>query len=294
MSEQIKSKQNFFHLALEGDEIKLSPELRALVADFTEQMIEEYEARKKNCYDLLKAYPDDEGLKQMWTPEKIEAYASGADRPDAVERLRATVFHHVRWDDLMAAHEQDPEQAAACLQAIYERAGDFVRAGLLSSNALDLKMPFERGQFSYIRMRFQEEWDPRGGIEASMVDTLAQCYIAWQYWLKRAFQAANNMDSASEQMAKKKTRYEGGAWDPPRVTAVAYLDHCTQMADRFNRMFLRVLRQMRDLRRYSVPVTINNPKQVNIAADGGQQVNVQKSKRKQKKAAAGTKKELSR
>jgi hypothetical protein len=32
---------------------------------------------------------------------------------------------------------------------------------------------------------------------------------------------------------------------------------------------------MRDLRRYSVPVTINNPKQVNIAAEGGQQVNVQ-------------------
>jgi len=29
-----------------------------------------------------------------------------------------------------------------------------------------------------------------------------------------------------------------------------------------------------DLRRYSVPVTINNPQQVNIAAAGGQQVNV--------------------
>jgi hypothetical protein len=44
------------------------------------------------------------------------------------------------------------------------------------------------------------------------------------------------------------------------------------------------MRQMRDLRRYSVPVTINNPKQVNIAADGGQQVNVQnKAKAKSKK-----------
>ena len=37
---------------------------------------------------------------------------------------------------------------------------------------------------------------------------------------------------------------------------------------------MRTLRNMRDLRRYSVPVTINNPQQVNIAADGGQQVNV--------------------
>ena len=37
---------------------------------------------------------------------------------------------------------------------------------------------------------------------------------------------------------------------------------------------MRTLRNLRDLRRYSVPVTINNPRQVNIAAEGGQQVNI--------------------
>jgi hypothetical protein len=40
---------------------------------------------------------------------------------------------------------------------------------------------------------------------------------------------------------------------------------------------MRTLRQLRDLRRYS-PVTINSPQQVNIAADGGQQVNVGNNK----------------
>ena len=69
-------------------------------------------------------------------------------------------------------------------------------------------------------------------------------------------------------------------WQPPRLTASEYLERAYQMADRFNRMFLRTLRQMRDLRRYQMPVTINNPKQVNIAADGGQQVNVQRKRRK--------------
>jgi hypothetical protein len=39
------------------------------------------------------------------------------------------------------------------------------------------------------------------------------------------------------------------------------------------RLFLRTLRQLRDLRRYSTPITFNNPRQVNIAADGGQQLN---------------------
>ena len=49
------------------------------------------------------------------------------------------------------------------------------------------------------------------------------------------------------------------------------------MADRFNRLFLRTLTQLRDLRRYAVPVTINNPGQVHIAANGGQQVNAIKT-----------------
>jgi len=48
------------------------------------------------------------------------------------------------------------------------------------------------------------------------------------------------------------------------------------MMDRYNRIFLRMLRQLRDLRRYSTPITINNPQQVNITADGGKQVNAVK------------------
>jgi hypothetical protein len=191
----------------------------------------------------------------------------------------------------MAAHQEDPEQAALCLTAIYDRAGDYIKAGLFASNALDLHLPFEKGQFSFIRIGFHEEWQPRGAIEASMVDTLAQCYFAWQYWLTRSFQVANNQDTAREQIKKnKKSPYDEDRWDPPRIIAIEYLDHCTQMADRFQRMFLRVLRQMRDLRRYSVPVTINNPKQVNIAADGGQQVNVQKAEARSRKRKSASNK----
>jgi hypothetical protein len=57
------------------------------------------------------------------------------------------------------------------------------------------------------------------------------------------------------------------------------IDHAAQTADRWRRAYQATLRQMRDWRRYSVPVTINNPQQVNIAVDGGQQVNLQNGKR---------------
>ena len=48
----------------------------------------------------------------------------------------------------------------------------------------------------------------------------------------------------------------------------------TQMADRWQRMYFRAIRSLRDWRRYTPKVTINNQNQVNIANDGGQQINV--------------------
>ena len=46
------------------------------------------------------------------------------------------------------------------------------------------------------------------------------------------------------------------------------------------------MRQMRDLRRYASPVIVQNAGQVNIAADGGQQVNVQEKRKTGKKKPA--------
>ncbi|MBX3296141.1 MAG: hypothetical protein KF762_10560 [Acidobacteria bacterium] len=45
------------------------------------------------------------------------------------------------------------------------------------------------------------------------------------------------------------------------------------MTDGFHRLFMRTLRQLRDLRRYS-SVTITNANQVNIATNGGKQANI--------------------
>jgi hypothetical protein len=63
-------------------------------------------------------------------------------------------------------------------------------------------------------------------------------------------------------------------WDVPFVTEQAAVEHAAQMADSWQRMYFRAIRSLRDWRRYTPQVTINNPNQVNIATDGGQQVNV--------------------
>jgi hypothetical protein len=64
--------------------------------------------------------------------------------------------------------------------------------------------------------------------------------------------------------------HEARYYESLRVTTVEAIDQAAAMVDRFNRLFLRTLRQIRDLRRYSPSLVINNPSQVNIA---NQQVN---------------------
>jgi hypothetical protein len=115
-----------------------------------------------------------------------------------------------------------------------------------------------------------------------MIDMLAQSYFQWQYWLEQTVGRSQTREREEhpeyqEWQRHRSESYEkswrDGFWLRPHVSEQQAIEHAVQMADRFNRIFMRTLRQLRDLRRYS-PVTINNPNQVNIATDGGQQVNV--------------------
>jgi hypothetical protein len=53
----------------------------------------------------------------------------------------------------------------------------------------------------------------------------------------------------------------------------------TAMVDRYNKMFIRTLRALRDLRRYAPSVVIQNAGQVNV---GSQQVNVAPRRRRRR------------
>ncbi len=59
-------------------------------------------------------------------------------------------------------------------------------------------------------------------------------------------------------------------WKSPYQFEADAVEQAYRLADGYNRQFLRVLRQLRDLRRYT-PVVIQNAQQVNV---GNQQLNV--------------------
>ena len=73
-----------------------------------------------------------------------------------------------------------------------------------------------------------------------------------------------------ESVSRKKLG-EDPPWTPPRVSDVEAIEQAAAMMDRFNKIFLRSLRALRDLRRYCRLVIVQNARQVNV---GGQHVNV--------------------
>jgi hypothetical protein len=89
------------------------------------------------------------------------------------------------------------------------------------------------------------------------------------YWAKIAHERV--MRTHDEQRERTK-RFEFAGWKSPYQSEADAVDQAHRFADGYNRQFLRVLRQLRDLRRYA-PVIIQNVGQVNV---GNQQVNVSK------------------
>ena len=162
-----------------------------------------------------------------------------------------------------------------------------------------MKQLWNIARYLGVRESFIDDWQPQGGIEVALIDMMAQSYFQWQYWLQQTVKRSETRPREEHheyqkwkqwnEKAKNAHSWQEGYWFPPYVSEVAAIEHAVQMADRFNRIFMRMLRQLRDLRRYS-PVTINNPNQVNIATDGGQQINVAKSEEeKAKKITSYTK-----
>src|SRR2546423_14678471 len=110
MSKRNGYQPRYISTAAQDHEQAISPELRAQVDALADRLVSEYEDRKRGMYDLLKRYPNEEGLQQHWTPERIEEYASGTDDTTAIERMRSRSFYEVTHHDLQSATNQDPKQ----------------------------------------------------------------------------------------------------------------------------------------------------------------------------------------
>ena len=118
-----------------------------------------------------------------------------------------------------------------------------------------------------IRDSFADQWQPQGGIESALIEMLTMAFSLQMYWTAIGHDRAVRIH---DEQRKQLERYETSGWKSPYQSEADGIEQAHRLADGYNRQFLRVLRQLRDLRRYAA-VVIQNAQQVNV---GNQQMNV--------------------
>ena len=205
-----------------------------------------------------------------------------------LESLLATPADWISFTDLLELHECSPASAQNMWEMIKLAAGREFESGHRAAEVFEpvnyMQDAWNRASYLGLRESLCEEWQPRGGIELTMIDAIAQAWLQLQHWTKESVKRAQTRPRRENpnfiqwkdwhSRNKNAKQWEEGHWDIPYVEEQEAIEHATQMADRWQRMYFRAIRSLRDWRRYASQITINNANQVNIANDGGQQVNV--------------------
>lgn len=172
------------------------------------------------------------------------------------------------------------------------------------------KNVWKRAHFAAIFQMMIESYEPQNAVELQMVEMAAVEYFLWRHWIEVHVRRATteprresyDYKEWAEKNAEARTYYGGqthtrkrqshwtdGFWDIPYQSEADALEQALEMADRCRRAYLATVRSLRDWRRYNPSVIVQNAEQVNIAADGATQTNVQKKgkpkKTKQQKIA---------
>ena len=202
--------------------------------------------------------------------------------PGEVESYAALSPRRISWEGLAFMAHADPEACSRKWQQVHEVAAQDVREGQLAHRGVrkNLDKPIELAQFDALRLALIDDWKPRGMVEQSLLDQYALAYYQQMRWTAVATErmdgssAKDTRDQAAMADPKNQRYHRYGTWVAPRLEDVAALEQAVAMAERWNKTGLRVLRALRDFRRYSPSVIVNNGGQVNLA---NQQVNQQVS-----------------
>jgi hypothetical protein len=199
-----------------------------------------------------------EQYKQGWGLTPVEAVAKAEElSPHYEADILKGPADQVSWHGLAHIARTDPEAAAGRWQEVQAEALAGLRSGHRAARAMEGygANAWARAQFLALRRELTEGWQPRNGVEQQLVDMLAQAQTAHLYWLE-ALTFRCSVSSARKR--------EEGRWEPLTVSDTEALEQAAAMAERFNGIFLRTLKALRDLRRQVPGVVVQNAGQINV------------------------------
>lgn len=174
---------------------------------------------------------------------------------------------YVTFFELAALAKVNPERAEARWNEIRAAARAEIQTGHLAAKANEATLSngaWPRASFLALRDELAAGWNPQSGIERTLVDMMAQAWTAQLFWHERMMLYAC-IESDNDRVK------QDGRWKTPRVADAQAVDQAAQMVDRFNRIFTRSLRTLKDLRRHAPMMVVQNVGQLNVAE---QQFNV--------------------
>lgn len=114
--------------------------------------------------------------------------------------------------------ERSADEAGILWQTLKTMARESLASGEYASHAvMGNQTPLRRAQFSVMLDAFTRAWQPRNAIELSLVETLVQAHISYNYWLASVAAAAEHSGYAAESIDSNAKRHE--QWNPPRLTS---------------------------------------------------------------------------
>jgi hypothetical protein len=209
-----------------------------------------------------------EGYCTYYKLTREEALARvGENTEEYAQQILQHPVDEIYWHEIEHVGKLNPQKALELWSEIKNQALNELRSGHRSAKVLHpvANSPWKRAQYLALRYELAEEWQPRNGIERQLIDTMALAQSGYFEWLETLVSR-----TSLESVGRKKLGEEP-PWTPPRISDAEAVEQAAAMMDRFNKIFLRSLRALRDLRRYNRPVIVQNAGQVNV---GEKQINV--------------------
>ena len=120
--------------------------------------------------------------------------------------------------------------------------------------------PWPRAVFFAIRQGLMDEWQPKGGMDKVLIDTLAASLYMCRLWLRQHInRATTRTEIQKDDLNRCGKRRAAFSWE------LKDTGHAARIAVRFHRMAMRTRRALRDLRRCVPPISIRSSQKVNIA-----------------------------
>ncbi len=104
--------------------------------------------------------------------------------------LREMPADEISFADLLVLNANSPEVAQGMWELIKREARREFESGHVAADAVKAEFSFrdawERARYLGVRESFCREWRPKGGIELSMIDAIAQAWLQLQFWTNKA------------------------------------------------------------------------------------------------------------